>query len=174
MQAGDDPDEDPLESLGNLKELHERVIELLVSDNDLQEDGAAGMLAPEASSATASGSASSSAFTPPTTSRPGHSFSSIRPQFNLDSATSLLRSFSDDMLPRFPVITLPPDASVPSLAKDRPFVLLAILAAASSVRSLQGHSLYDEEFRKILGLKFVSGGERSVELLTGLLIYCAW
>lgn len=78
------------------------------------------------------------------------------------------------MLPHFPVIVLTPGATVPSLARDRPFVLLAILAAASGGRSLQGHVLYDEEFRKILGLKFVSGGERSLELLAGLLIYCAW
>lgn len=61
-----------------------------------------------------------------------------------------------------------------SLARARPFVLLAMLAAASSARSLQGHGLYDQEFRKVLGLKLVSGGERSVELLVGLLIYCAW
>lgn len=78
------------------------------------------------------------------------------------------------MLPYFPVIALPADATVPSLAKDKPFVLLAILAAASGNRSVQGHSLYDEEFRKVLGFKFVSGGERSLELLVGLQIYCAW
>lgn len=78
------------------------------------------------------------------------------------------------MLPYFPVIDLPTDATVQSLAKDKPFVLLAILAAASGGRSMQGHSLYDEEFRKVLGLKFVSGGERSLELLIGLQIYCAW
>lgn len=65
---------------------------------------------------------------------------------------------------------------MPDLARDRPFVLLALLAAASGSRTALrgGGSLYDEEFRKILGLKFVAGGERSVELLVGLLIYSAW
>lgn len=66
------------------------------------------------------------------------------------------------------------EATVASLARERPFVLLAVLAAASSTRTLQGHSLYDEEFRKILGLKFVAGGERSLELLQGLAVYVAW
>lgn len=90
----------------------------------------------------------------------------LRPQFNLDSASHLLDCFRQ-MLPHFPCIVLPPDATVQSLAKSRPFVLLAILSVASGAASLQGHTLYDDEFRKILGLKFVAGGERSVELLQG-------
>lgn len=104
-----------------------------------------------------------------------HSIQSLhaKPQFNLDSAESLLTSFSR-MLSHFPCINLQPEDTVLSLAASRPFVLLAILAAASGSRTLQGHSLYDEEFRKVLGLKFVAGGERSIELLQGTLIYCAW
>ncbi|KAL6886001.1 hypothetical protein GGI43DRAFT_431893 [Trichoderma evansii] len=104
-----------------------------------------------------------------------HSIQSLhaKPQFNLDSAESLLTSFCR-MLSHFPCINLQPEDTVLSLAASRPFVLLAILAAASGSRTLQGHSLYDEEFRKVLGLKFVAGGERSIELLQGTLIYCAW
>ncbi|ROT34674.1 hypothetical protein SODALDRAFT_329536 [Sodiomyces alkalinus F11] len=97
----------------------------------------------------------------------------LKPQFNLDSASRLLDCFRQ-MVPHFPCIVLPPGATVQSLAKSRPFVLLAILSVASGAGSLQGHTLYDDEFRKILGLKFVACGERSVELLQGLLIYCAW
>lgn len=98
----------------------------------------------------------------------------IQPQFNADSAATLLESFRSVQMRQFPVIHIPEDATVASLAREQPFVLLAVLAAASNSRSLQGHSLYDEEFRKILGLKFVAGGERSVELLLGLVIYVAW
>lgn len=78
------------------------------------------------------------------------------------------------MLVHYPVIVLKPDETVASLAASRPFVLLSILAAASGSRTLQGHTLYDDEFRKVLGLKFVASGERSMELLQGILIYCAW
>ncbi|KAK0656786.1 hypothetical protein B0T16DRAFT_319036 [Cercophora newfieldiana] len=110
----------------------------------------------------------------PTPQRTVASALGVRPQFNLDSATSLLATFRDVMLPNFPCIVLPKEATVSDLARDRPFVLLAVLAVASSTRTLQGHSLYDEEFRKILGLKFVAGGERSVGLLEGLVVYVAW
>lgn len=96
-----------------------------------------------------------------------------KPQFNLASAESLLAAFRD-MLHHLPCIALAPDATVPQLAAKKPFLLLAILAAASGSRTLQGHSLYDAEFRKVLGLKFVAGGERTLELLQGLVIYCAW
>ncbi|KAK1758726.1 hypothetical protein QBC47DRAFT_295118 [Echria macrotheca] len=98
----------------------------------------------------------------------------LRPQFNLDSAGGLLATFRDEMLPHFPCIVIDKDGTVTDMARQRPFVLLATLAAASSSRTLQGHSLYDEEFRKILGLKFVAGGERSKELLEGLVVYVCW
>lgn len=107
----------------------------------------------------------------------------VRPQFNLDSAEKLLSEFEGRMLLHFPAVSVSPirdgdrgerGFTVAGLAKTKPFVLLAILAAASGSRTLQGHSLYDDEFRKILGLKFVAGGERSLELLQGLVVYTAW
>ncbi|KAK0749241.1 hypothetical protein B0T18DRAFT_323294 [Schizothecium vesticola] len=98
----------------------------------------------------------------------------LRPQFNLDSAAGLLATFRGVMLAHFPCVVLEDEGEGGTWAAERPFVLLAVLAAASSSRSLQGHSLYDEEFRKILGFKFVAGGERSLELLQGLVIYVAW
>lgn len=96
-----------------------------------------------------------------------------QPQFNLQSAASLLNEFRD-MLPYFPCVIIGGDDTVQSLSRERPFVLLAILAAVSGSRSVQGHKLYDEEFRKVLALKVVAGGERSLELAQGLLIYCGW
>lgn len=147
-----------------LREMHQAHIDqCLPSDEELYLgpfDGSSGIIEP----------------TPPASaSTPSNSIESLggKPQFNLASAQSLLESFRG-MLPSFPCIVLEDSDSVSDLAKTRPFVLLAILATASGSKTLQGHSLYDEEFRKVLGLKFVAGGERTLELLQGLLIYCAW
>lgn len=97
-----------------------------------------------------------------------------RPTFNIASATSLLSTFRL-MLPYCPFILIPSSTTtIRSLAQDRPFLLLAILAAAAGSRTLQGHNLYDEEFRKVFALKLVAGGERTLELLQGLLVYCLW
>ncbi|KAK3310936.1 uncharacterized protein B0T15DRAFT_56304 [Chaetomium strumarium] len=98
----------------------------------------------------------------------------LQPQFNLDSAEKLLQTFREVMLSHFHCVVVSESDTVASMAKERPFVLLAVLAVASGSRTLQGHSLYDEEFRKILGLKFVAGGERTLELLQGLVVYVAW
>ncbi|KAI2617143.1 hypothetical protein GGR54DRAFT_631475 [Hypoxylon sp. NC1633] len=167
-------EEDAYDDFDDLREKHERYIEDLVPSSD-DEDQA--MMSPsvghtfsfnDLSMPTPSLTGSSAS----ASSRPVSSFG-IKPQFNLDSAAKLLESFRS-MLPYFPCLVLPEDADVRTMAQTMPFVLLAILAVTSCSTSLQGHSLYDEEFRKILGLKFVSGGERSLELLQGLLIYCSW
>ncbi|KAK4078348.1 uncharacterized protein Triagg1_3364 [Trichoderma aggressivum f. europaeum] len=96
-----------------------------------------------------------------------------KPQFNMASAESLLHNFSS-MLEYIPFIVLPADSTVTQVAAAKPFILLAILTVSSRSRPVQKHSLYDEEFLRVLGLKYVSGGERSLQLLQGLLIYCSW
>ena len=158
--------------------------------------GASALHTPPASSAPSAPSSSAIA------GEEGHAAVSwgVRPRFNLESARDLLVHFREDMSPHFPALAWddgsPGDGdregggsgangeeenagdlvpnSVEQMARRRPFLLLAVLAAASGNRALQGHGLYDEEFRKVLGLKFVAGGERSLELLQGLVIYCAW
>ncbi|KAL6851846.1 hypothetical protein J3F83DRAFT_757501 [Trichoderma novae-zelandiae] len=96
-----------------------------------------------------------------------------KPQFNLASAEALLNAFNC-MVNYIPFITLPAGSTVSHVAATKPFILLAVLTVASRSRTVQKHSLYDEEFLRVLGLKYVSGGERSIQLLQGLLIYCAW
>ncbi|KAI0805390.1 hypothetical protein GGR55DRAFT_272333 [Xylaria sp. FL0064] len=190
--------EEPNDDFECLREQHERILEDLAlnsdEDGDIQQEGAEDFInmisrnaaVPKAfsfnnmsSSASASLSWTNSSWTESSAdimarqkSKPMMNLG-IKPQFNLDSATKLLASFRD-MLPHMPCLLFAEDVDVRSLAKNSPFVLLAILAVTSCSSSLQGHSLYDEEFRKVLGLKFVAGGERSLELLQGILIYCAW
>lgn len=96
-----------------------------------------------------------------------------KPQFNAASAQSLLETFGG-MLKNLPFLDICNGTTVPQLASTHPFALLAILTVASGLSSVQTHSLYDEEFLKVLGLKYVSGGDSSLELLQALLIYCAW
>ncbi|KAF3070017.1 hypothetical protein CFAM422_006765 [Trichoderma lentiforme] len=76
-----------------------------------------------------------------------------KPQFNMASAESLLRNFSS-MLEYIPFIVLPADSTVTQVAATKPFILLAILTVSSRSRPVQKHSLYDEEFLRVLGLKY--------------------
>ncbi|KAI2464636.1 hypothetical protein F4781DRAFT_65995 [Annulohypoxylon bovei var. microspora] len=172
-------DEDLRDNFDDLREKHERFIDNLLPSSDegeIEDDSAISSSLTgqtfsfnDISMPTPSLTAGSTAST---NSRPVSSLG-IKPQFNLDSAAKLLESFRS-MLPYCPCVMIPEDADVRSMACNMPFVLLAILAVTSCSTSLQGHSLYDDEFRKILALKFVAGGERSLELLQGLIIYCSW
>jgi hypothetical protein len=171
-------DEEPSDSLDDLRQRHERFIDDLIpssSDEEGEDDPAALLSSPSAggpvfdfaSMPTPAASTVSSGATRPMVNL------GIKPQFNLDSAEKLLQMFRA-MLPSCPCVLLDEGSDVRTMARDSPFVLLAILAATSCTTSLQGHSLYDEEFRKVLGLKFVTGGERTLDLLQGILVYCAW
>ncbi|KAI0838307.1 hypothetical protein F5Y06DRAFT_269107 [Hypoxylon sp. FL0890] len=170
-------DEDLHDNFDDLREKHERFIDDLVPSSEEDEIEDSAIMSPSAEQTFSFNDLSMptpslTASTASTHSRPVSSLG-IKPQFNLDSAAKLLESFRS-MLPYCPCVVLPDDADVRSMARSMPFVLLAILAVTSCSSSLQGHSLYDEEFRKVLGLKFVAGGERSLELLQGLIIYCSW
>ncbi|KAI1140797.1 hypothetical protein F5Y05DRAFT_402882 [Hypoxylon sp. FL0543] len=173
-------DEDLHDNFDDLREKHERFIDDLVpsSEEEEEETEDSALMSPSAGQTFSFNDLSmptpslTTSSTVSSHSRPVSSLG-IKPQFNLDSAAKLLESFRS-MLPYCPCVVLPDNADVRSMARSMPFVLLAILAVTSCSSSLQGHSLYDEEFRKVLGLKFVAGGERSLELLQGLIIYCSW
>ncbi|KAG9258632.1 uncharacterized protein F5Z01DRAFT_208741 [Emericellopsis atlantica] len=153
------PDEQD-DSFSSLAQTHEQALAALFTEHEEEQDFML-PLSPPSSSATPA-------------SHPVESLTG-QPQFNLASASSLLDIFRTHMLPNFPCVTLSETDTVAEMATRQPFVLLAILASVSaSGNMLQGHGLYDSEFRKVLALKFVAGGERTLEILQGILIYCAW
>ncbi|KAI5455770.1 hypothetical protein BGZ63DRAFT_397914 [Mariannaea sp. PMI_226] len=97
----------------------------------------------------------------------------IKPTFDQTSRESLLSNFRS-MLTYFPFITLSPEVSIRELTLSQPVVLLAILSATSSLQTPGTRSSYDAEFTKELAIRYVTNGERTLELLQGILIYCAW
>lgn len=68
---------------------------------------------------------------------------------------------------------IPPDATVQSLARNSPFLLLAILTSSALMDPPLRHQL-DQEFRRILSAKVVIDGQKSLDFLQGLLVYLAW
>lgn len=73
----------------------------------------------------------------------------------------------------FPFVTLPEKATVKSLSRDLPFLLLAILTS-SSIGDQPLHQQLDNEFKRVLSDQVIVGGKRSLELLQGILVYVAW
>ena len=91
---------------------------------------------------------------------------------SLDAADGFLSRFRT-MTSYFPFFAVPRHATLLTMCKERPFALVAALAAATSS---------DKKLQKSLGDKFrtcalhavMVHNERSLDLLNGILVYLAW
>ncbi|KAL4867741.1 hypothetical protein BDV12DRAFT_186432 [Aspergillus spectabilis] len=73
----------------------------------------------------------------------------------------------------FPFVQLPYAWAAASMAEDRPFLLLAaVAAAASEYRHLQGALI--RQFKESLSQRVIMAGEKNLDLLQGLLVHLAW
>ncbi len=109
------------------------------------------------------------------------------PRINLtQSLPDLLSSFSisiattDEYLLRFrnmsnyfPFVIIPSEADILSMSLDRPFLCLAALCAVTSADNILQKTL-EQSFRIAILQKIMIDGERSLDLLNGLLVYLAW
>lgn len=75
--------------------------------------------------------------------------------------------------PFFPFVNIAEDATVPSLSKSSPFLLLAILTSAAIKDPPLYHQM-DHEFRRVLSSKVIVEGQKSLDFLQGMLVYIAW
>ncbi|KAF2214922.1 hypothetical protein CERZMDRAFT_95302 [Cercospora zeae-maydis SCOH1-5] len=77
------------------------------------------------------------------------------------------------LTPYFPFIELRPGADVVRMVTSRPVLTLAICTVSSGAhRELQDR--LTRAFRYALSSKVLLGGERSMDVLTGLLVFLAW
>lgn len=91
---------------------------------------------------------------------------------SLQEADNFLTTFQTQMLQQFPLLILPASITSQELRQKRPFLWLCIMAV-SSKSSAQQMAL-GTEIRLTLGRKSLLEGERSLDLLLGILTYAAW
>jgi hypothetical protein len=73
----------------------------------------------------------------------------------------------------FPFVLVPPKMTLDSLRREKPFLLLSILScAASSNEKLQDQ--LELELRESLSRRVIVNGEKSLDLLQGVLVYLTW
>lgn len=90
----------------------------------------------------------------------------------IDQAEELLQGFHA-IEHFFPFVVVPEEATIKSLSRNSPFLLLAMLCAAASKDIQLGYQL-DHEFKRVLGEKIICEGRKSLDFLQGLLVYIAW
>ncbi|KAG9250004.1 putative fungal-specific transcription factor [Emericellopsis atlantica] len=92
---------------------------------------------------------------------------------NLELAQELFVRYADHMAPQFPAVIFPPSQSVSELRRTRPVLFLAVMAAASSeIQALQAE--LQRELMMVFAEKVFLSGEKSVEIVQGLLVATAW
>lgn len=96
---------------------------------------------------------------------------SSRPSLSADQAEALIREFAAKSL-AFPFVVLPPNSTFASLAKERPCLTLAILCGMS-VFYPETQFYLNLDFKKSLSERVSVHGERSMDILQGLLVYLA-
>lgn len=73
----------------------------------------------------------------------------------------------------FPFVLLPQHTSLETLRHERPVLLLAILASTSQ-NNIPIQNLLENELRETIGRRAVMQGEKSMDILQGILLYLAW
>jgi hypothetical protein len=72
-----------------------------------------------------------------------------------------------------PFVIISPDTSLDYLRRQKPFLLLTILAMAT-IHNMKLQKLLDQEIRDTLGRRVFMSGEKSLDLLQGVLVYLTW
>lgn len=77
------------------------------------------------------------------------------------------------LTPNFPFVELRPGADVVSMVASRPVLTLAVCTVAASARP-EVQSRLSQAFRYTISSKVILGSERSMDLLTGFMVFLAW
>jgi hypothetical protein len=88
-------------------------------------------------------------------------------------AQILLDRFRTHGAPQFPFVVISADISLDAVRRNTPFLFLAVVATMIFDNPLVQHQL-GEELRQHALQRFLSGFEKSFDLLQGLLVYTAW
>lgn len=101
--------------------------------------------------------------------------SDVVPGYALESEAELeecLETYRTEMVPYFPIVCIGADITATQLKQERPFLHLVIRAICS--KNLRRQAFLILQVKKILGSEMLLEGEKSLELLLGVLVFASW
>jgi hypothetical protein len=90
-----------------------------------------------------------------------------------EEAEIRLNHFKTDMTPHFPFVIIDPATTAARLGEERPFLLMAIVMATSH-ENMPLQKFLSNEIKAAISDRLIMGGDSSMDLLQGLLVYIAW
>jgi hypothetical protein len=94
-------------------------------------------------------------------------------KFTLEEAEILLTAFRTEMVAHFPFVVVPPEMTAQGLCNEKPFLFMSIMTAAS-YRNMARQRALGEEVMKYISAHILLRGEKSLELLQGILVFLSW
>ncbi|KAL2069099.1 hypothetical protein VTL71DRAFT_15437 [Oculimacula yallundae] len=120
---------------------------------------------------------------PPILDRSGNEISCINGQGQAQSqapapavqqdANALLHLFREDFLPRFPFIVIPNGMSADTLRSQKPWLYKAVMTAAFQQDRVMQIEM-SKQFLMDISAAMLLRGEKSLDMLQGLIVYNAW
>lgn len=100
---------------------------------------------------------------------------SYLPSLSLSNAggDDLLYIYQSEMVGYFPFVIVPTGVAAQSLRTERPFLFAAIMLAASR-QKIWSQTMTGNGLMESLSMRMLQKGEKSLDLLQGLLVYIAW
>ncbi|KAG6041736.1 hypothetical protein E4U17_001652, partial [Claviceps sp. LM77 group G4] len=90
-----------------------------------------------------------------------------------ETAAALFQRYKQHMLPHLPAVVFPPNMSVMELRRSKPYLFLAVMAAASS-ETLAVQQMLQRELLELFAEKVIIVGEKNLELVQALQVAVIW
>ncbi|KAF3916077.1 hypothetical protein ABW21_db0209479 [Orbilia brochopaga] len=97
-----------------------------------------------------------------------------RKLLSMDLATKMFDHYNENLAPLFPAVTFPPGTTAADIRKQRPFLFLAILAAASSIFDADLSRLLNKEVMRGIADRVIISGEKNLEIIQVINIATLW
>ncbi|KAK6496813.1 hypothetical protein TWF481_001797 [Arthrobotrys musiformis] len=97
-----------------------------------------------------------------------------RKLITMELASRMFNHYNDNLAPHFPAVTFPTGTTAQEVRKQKPFLFLAILAAASAIFDPDLNRLLNKEVIRGIADRVIINGEKSLEIIQVLNIATLW
>ncbi|KAK6522817.1 hypothetical protein TWF281_002248 [Arthrobotrys megalospora] len=97
-----------------------------------------------------------------------------RKLITMELANRMFNHYNDNLAPHFPAVTFSPGTTAQDIRKQKPFLFLAILAAASAIFDPDLNRLLNKEVIRGIADRVIINGEKSLEIIQVLNIATLW
>ncbi|KAI4268483.1 MAG: hypothetical protein L6R38_007830 [Xanthoria sp. 2 TBL-2021] len=93
---------------------------------------------------------------------------------SIEDASRLLVRYTHELVPHFPIVPLPEGVTLPEMRRQKPVLLLSVLAAAAGTSHADQNLQLNLEIQQTYAKLVIVKGEKSLELLQSILITTTW